>query len=563
MIKSKFTIIFILLVSSFFVKGNSTDTLLIVLKDELFDEMKELKQKEFPPYYMDFRVSDMQYYAVSTFNGSVINVTNENQRFFKPNIRIGDYSFDNTHQLENAMDAYNHPFSEYVEPILPLENNIDIIKFKIWQNTNHLYQTSVFEYKNKLEAKQKSGNDTVYDFSQEPVEKYIENPLPDDFFTFDNKYWEDKLTFLDSVFASTEHYYLGGSSFTFRILRNYFVSTEGTEIVQNETYCSLYITAIMRLDDDEMIPISISFNTITPDGLPDQSALKQIIDNKIKFMQQLAEAPKAEPYAGPALLSAEATGVFFHEIFGHRIEGHRLNDFFDSKTFKAKLGEKILPEYLSVISDPTIKNYEGLELIGHYKYDDQGVKAQRVVNVDKGILKNFLMSRKPIEDFNQSNGHGRANIFLDPESRQSNLLVLSKKGFSDKIMRKKLIKECKKQNKPYGYYFKSVSGGFTNTMVFAPDYFNVLPIEVYKIYTDGRPDELVRSVNLIGTPLLMFSEILAVGDQYGVFSGYCGAESGNIPVSAIAPALLVNKIETQKSYTVKPEWPIISYPRKK
>ena len=109
-----------------------------------------------------------------------------------------------------------------------------------------------------------------------------------------------------------------------------------------------------------------------------------------------------------------------------------------------------------------------------------------------------------------------------------------------------LIKECKKQGKAYGYLFRDVMGGFTNTARYMPNAFNIFPTEVYRIYTDGRPDELVRGVDLIGTPLAMFSEIAAAGNKPGVFHGFCGAESGSVPVSAIAPALLVKKIETQK-----------------
>ncbi len=319
----------------------------------------------------------------------------------------------------------------------------------------------------------------------------------------------------------------------------------------------------MKLKNDELIPFSESFNVLLPSDLPSDKALEEIIINKVLLMNKMVNAPKAEPYAGPALLSPEATGVFFHEIFGHRIEGHRLENMYNSKTFKEKVGDFVLPENLSVISDPTLKTFEGTKLIGHYKYDNQGIKAQKVVNVENGVLKNFLMSRKPIKGFSKSNGHGRGDIMSKPVSRQSNLFVLAEKGLPDKNLRKKLIKECKKQGKDYGYYFKAVSGGYTNTMIFTPDYFNVLPIEVYRIYTDGRSDELVRGVNLIGTPLLMFSEILAAGEQYSVFNGICGAESGMLPVSTIAPALLVEKIETQNQFTAKPEWPLLSSPKER
>jgi TldD protein len=220
----------------------------------------------------------------------------------------------------------------------------------------------------------------------------------------------------------------------------------------------------------------------------------------------------------------------------------------------------VLPKYMDVIFDPTLDNYKGIDLFGSYKYDDQGVKASRVKVVDKGILNSFLMSRTPVKGFASSNGHGRAQAGMYPVARQSNLIVESSSPFSDKELRKLLIKECKKQNKEYGYFFKEVIGGFTLTNIYTPNVFNIIPTEVYRIYVDGRPDELVRGVELIGTPLLMFSEIKATGDSPEVFTGFCGAESGNVPVTAISPSLFVRKIETQKKPEDEGQMPILPRP---
>jgi TldD protein len=252
--------------------------------------------------------------------------------------------------------------------------------------------------------------------------------------------------------------------------------------------------------------------------------------------------------------------VFFHEIFGHRIEGQRLRSNNDSQTFKTKVGSSVLPKFISVYSDPTLDNYNGVKLIGSYQYDDQGVKSQRVAVVEKGILKNFLMSRAPLEGFETSNGHGRANTGLQPTSRQSNLIIETTSPNSPEELRKKLISECKKQGKAYGYLFQDVVGGFTLTQVYTPNVFNIFPTEVYRVYVDGRPDELVRGVNLIGTPLAMFSEIEATGNKPEVFSGICGAESGNVPVTAVAPALFVKKIETQRKPNANESIPVLARP---
>jgi TldD protein len=218
----------------------------------------------------------------------------------------------------------------------------------------------------------------------------------------------------------------------------------------------------------------------------------------------------------------------------------------DGQTFKSKVNQKILPESMSVYCDPTISQFAGRYLNGVYGYDDEGVKSRRVDVVEKGMLKNFLMSRSPMDNFTHSNGHGRAAAGLSPVSRQSNLFVDAVKTRSDSELRGMLIKECKRQKKEYGYFFKNVVGGFTVTDRYRPNAFNIFPTEVYRVYVDGRADELVRGVDLIGTPLAMFAEITAVGDTHGVFTGFCGAESGYVPVSAISPSLFVRRIETQK-----------------
>jgi TldD protein len=219
-----------------------------------------------------------------------------------------------------------------------------------------------------------------------------------------------------------------------------------------------------------------------------------------------------------------------------------------------------LPEFINVVFDPKMNTFNGQDLFGYYKYDDQGVEAKSVKVVEKGILYRFLMSRTPIDNFPNSNGHGRAQAGIHPVARQSNLIVETTNPMSEKELRKILIKECKKQKKKYGYYFKDVIGGFTITNRYAPNVFNIIPTEVYRIYVDGRPDELVRGVDLIGTPLLMFSEIKGTGDTSEVFTGFCGAESGSIPVTAISPALFVRKIETQKKPEEKGQLPVLPRP---
>jgi predicted Zn-dependent protease len=224
------------------------------------------------------------------------------------------------------------------------------------------------------------------------------------------------------------------------------------------------------------------------------------------------------------------------------------------------VGQKVLPDFLSVQFDPTRRNYNGSELIGYYEYDDEGVKARPVTVVDNGVLKTFLLSRSPVAQFKESNGHGRRQPGLEVESRQSNLIVESSKQVSEAELRRQLIAEAKRQGKPYGLYFEEVSSGYTTTRREGLQAFTVIPLIVYRVYVDGRPDELIRGVDIVGTPLSSFQRILATSDHAEVFNGYCGAESGNVPVSAVSPAILVSEIEIQKKQNSQQRLPLLPRP---
>jgi TldD protein len=277
-------------------------------------------------------------------------------------------------------------------------------------------------------------------------------------------------------------------------------------------------------------------------------------------LEHLRAAPVAEPFVGPAILSGRASGVFFHEILGHRIEGHRQKDEAEGQTFAKKLGEPILPPFLSVVFDPTLKKLDAAELNGWYDYDDEGVKARRVAVVEQGILKSFLMTRSPVAAVARSNGHARRQPGLEVVARQSNLLVESSRRVPDEELRRLLVAEVRKQNKPYGLYFHDIQGGFTTTGRAGLQAFKVIPLVVYRVYADGRPDELIRGVDVVGTPLSAFAKILATSDHTEVFNGYCGAESGSVPVSAISPAILVSEMEIEKQRKAQDRPPLLPPP---
>ncbi|HKR04025.1 MAG TPA: metallopeptidase TldD-related protein, partial [Bacteroidia bacterium] len=377
---------------------------------------------------------------------------------------------------------------------------------------------------------------------------------------FNKKVWEEKIKNFGQLFLKNPNIVTGDVALQINRERKYFVSTEGSSVVQNQTYCQLIIVGSIRAEDGDVLPLYKTYFVFSPAEIPPDEVIINDINSMIAKLEQLRNAPLAEPYTGPAILNARTSGVFFHEIFGHRIEGHRLKNESDAQTFADKVNEQVLPKTLNVIFDPTVLTYGKYSLNGFYLYDDEGVKSHKVEVVEKGILKNFLMSRTPLNGFLNSNGHGRTSAAGTPVARQSNMFIETSDPSSDADLRKMLIKECKKQKKEYGYMFEDVTGGYTTTDRRSPNAFNIFPTEVYRVYTDGRPDELVRGVDLIGTPLSMFAEIKAAGENKEIFAGICGAESGGVPVTAISPAIFVKRIETQRKSKSNLEPPILERP---
>jgi predicted Zn-dependent protease len=322
----------------------------------------------------------------------------------------------------------------------------------------------------------------------------------------------------------------------------------------------LVIEAQTRADDGMELLRVETFQAPTASGLPSEADLTAKVDKMAADLKALRSAPVAEPYDGPALLSGRAAAVFFHEVLGHRLEGHRQKDQEEGQTFTKKVNQEVLPKFLSVADDPTIQEIAGVKLAGSYAFDNEGTPAQRVEVIQNGVLKNFLMSRMPIKDFSQSNGHGRNQPGLMPTGRQGNLIVTSTQAVAEAQLRQKLIDEVKKQGKPYGLYFDDIQGGFTLTQRSLPQAFQVLPVIVYRIYPDGRPDELVRGVDIVGTPLAALTRIMLTGDQEHVFNGVCGAESGQVPVAAVAPAMLFSEMEVQKRAHAHERPPILPPP---
>jgi TldD protein len=537
-------------------KPSTPPTLLQAMQREMTRNWSAFQKMGQPPYYLAYEITDLQRLTVIGSFGTLTSSSPSRQRYLDIDLRVGSFQLDNYHPMRGNPMAMLDNFN----PIeIPVEDDESALRAAIWYHTDQRYKRSIEQWigvqtnvKVKVENTDKAG-----DFSSAPAEKFEEPmlSLPQSM----QKSWEAKVRRYTAPFKRFGNIYLATATLNAAVESRAFVNSEGSVILTSQPSYRLSINAFAKASDGMELPRAETFFSSTLEGLPPDEEVLRVVEKMAKDLQLLKLAPLMEPYTGPAILSPRATGVFFHEIFGHRIEGQRTKNEDDGQTFKDKVGQKILPEFLSVSSDPGLKRLGKQELSGSYRYDNQGVKAQRVTVVDKGVLKNFLMSRTPIDGFAASNGHGRRQPGYLVESRQSNLLVEATKTVSRDELKKQLIDEVKKANLPYGLYFEDVQGGFTLPGRERPNSFTVIPVMTYRIYPDGR-EELVRGVDLIGTPLTTFGKILAAANDPQAFNGMCGATSGMVPVSAGGPSLLVGQIEVQKKPKSQERSPILGPP---
>jgi predicted Zn-dependent protease len=516
----------------------ASDPVLKAMQAELARATTELGKSEQAPYFLSYTVYDQDFVVLVGAYGSLLNSVSAQRRQADITMRVGTPELDNTH-------GQSRP-SGVSSGMLPLGNDQDAIARVLWELTDREYKRAVPSLLNVRTntAVRAEEEDKSPDFSKEKPQTHIGEAAATP--ALDRTAWESEIKRLSGVFRKYPEVYFASVILQVQNSKSRMVSSEGSAIVSPSASTRLVMEAQTRAADGMDLLRVETFQAPSASGLPSESELAAKIDQMAADLSALRKAPVAEPYDGPALLSGRAAAVFFHEVLGHRLEGHRQRDEEEGQTFTKKVGQEVLPKFLSVIDDPTTREIAGVKLAGTYDFDNEGSPSQRVDVIQNGVLKNFLMSRMPIKDFSQSNGHGRNQPGLMPTGRQGNLIVTSTQTVPETGLRQKLIDEVKKQGKPYGLYFDDIQGGFTLTTRSLPQAFQVLPVIVYKVYADGRPDELVRGVDIVGTPLAALTRILTTGDQQHVFNGVCGAESGQVPVAAVAPAMLFSEMEVQK-----------------
>src|ERR1700730_13012508 len=528
---------------------------LTAMQDELDRSMAAMSKGDPADCFISYTVADRQYSEVSGSNGALLTSGETRARWLEVQTRVGTYQLDDTHKLADRQPSWTSPGTS-----VAADDDIPVLRREIWRETDRQYRAAtqaLIKVKTSQQVQVQTAEGGAPDFSREEAHTSIGTRVE---IKVDRKPWEERVRRYTAAFSKSPAVLNSIATFTALSMNQYQVNTEGTRLGFGQVHYRLELYVQSKAPDGMDINRYANFDWLNPKDAPDEKTVSARIETMIQETESLDKAPLVDPYAGPALLTGRAAAVFFHEVFGHRAEGFRQKDINEGQTFTSKVGEQILPDFISIQDDPTEASFGGQMLLGNYPYDDEGVKAEHVALVDHGVLRTFLMSRSPLVNIPHSNGHGRRQLGFVPVARQGNLIVSSSRMVTNDQLRQKLVELVRTQGKPFGLLIDDIAGGLTFTGRGNPQAFQVLPLMVYKVFPDGRADQLVRGVDIVGTPLVSLTKIVATGDTPDIFNGYCGAESGSVPVSAVAPAILISEMEVQKKQTSTDRPPILSPP---
>jgi predicted Zn-dependent protease len=523
------------------------------------------------PYYISYLCRDTEEWSLWASYGAIWQDNRSRTRRCLADVRVGSPTYD---QVSSGGLQDNSTEDESFDMIdMPVEDNREALRFAVWRLTDAKYREAVTDYYNR-----KSRDLSFVDLSQSVASFSVEKSERSIAVTrqraIDYKRLRGEARVLSKIFKKFPEIKNSYVEFSARLQTKTFVNSEGTVRVWQEPLYewTVHFWFLGADHDDHSITVASRARTLA--ALPTKNELRRQILKAVRECYETHRGTRLSSYAGPVLLSPRAAGLFLHEAVGHRLESSRFLSDDEGRHFQDQLGQVIMHPDISLYDDPTLTHWAGTELIGHYPYDDEGMPAKRAELVESGKLVGYLSTRAPFPSgagamdarakragprrarvrlqglSHQSNGHARSQGHERPISRMANLVCESSSRLDWAELRDQLVEEVRRRGLPFGLILYDVEGGETGTDAYDFQAFLGQITSASKVFADGR-EERIRGVDFVGTPLASLNQIIAVGSKLEVDNGYCGAESGLIPVSTVAPALLLGNLELQSKDPTK------------
>jgi TldD protein len=510
------------------------------------------------PYYMSYALRRVHALRLRAAYGSLLRAREDVRAGIYCEVRVGDHRFDNVMDAGLDARAEERESADWVDA--PDDLDPDALQVALWKLGQLKFDEALEDYFDHKKAMVSEYlRDEVDALTREPPldhrELLHDAPLP-------RAQWEAMLREASRAFLRHPEVHDPAISLTVERVQRWMATSEGTRVVTEDLYCMVDVGGWVLTEDGVYTEAGRQRYVRTVEQVPDAAGLAMLVEEVLAEMAAMCEADTPGAFIGPALLAGQAASTLFHEALGHRLEGDRLVARGETRTFAHKLGKRILPPGIDVYDDPTALGPDGRPPWGSYRVDDQGVPAQRATLVVDGVLKGFLHGRTPTRHSRRSNGHGRHDGLCPPMSRMAHLVV---EGRADEAktweaLERELVELAKRQGRREAMIIVRVHGGETSTQAYDFQVFKGEPSEVWVIDVDSGERRRVRDVELIGTPLAALQRVVAFGGGPGVDEGYCYAESGSIPVSGVAPALLLSEIEMQQRSSTGYHEPLLPPP---
>jgi TldD protein len=536
--------------------GNTetSDPVFRAMNDELSRSILQLQLSNLEkPYFIQYIVLDEDEFAARATFGSITQASPSKQRLIYAQVRVGNYDFDNTEfQAGGPGGGVGGGGGLYQGPI---DDDYDALRHTLWLATDVSYKAAVEVIAQKRASIQnRTQEDRVADFSKEKANVSVSERRK---LEFDRAKIEGQLRQWSEIFREFPN--IQSSSVTIRARMNhrYVVNSEGTRTMSPELLIILSASATAQATDGMVVSNAVPVYARDFDDLPSTDAYAASIRQMAKDLTALREAPVlASDYSGPALLVGQVATEMFARVLAPNLTGQRgplgRNGQSATPPLEDRMNRPILPAYMSVVDDPTVKSFNSKKLIGYYSTDDQGIPAKRVSLVDGGLLTDFLMSRRPGKGRLLSNGHGR-NGYPGRESPQiGNLIVTAKDGKSLEDLKKELLKAAKEERLEYGIIIRASASGGNGPVG--------TPVMTYRVKVSDGKEELVRVGGASGINVQGLRHLIAVGNDSTAANRLVGTQGAETATSIVAPSVLVEEISLDKPSGTQQKPSLITHP---
>jgi len=544
------------------------------------------------PYYVEYRLLDLDVKEIVAESGALMTNNHTRNRFMDVEARVGTYKLDSSNFIGDE------GFRGFIGSTgsVGIDRDYDSLRQDLWIATDQAFKEAIDTYSRKQAYLSSLARQSeIDDFSKaEPV--HVIDPLvtPD----WSSRNWEQEARDSSATLRAFPEIYESRVTYYLVYATEYLMTSEGTEIRTNRTFAA--VEAGMNTLAQDGMPLNYLYSSYAPKpgDLPNVDAVRKGLNVAGSELMALRASQPAQDYTGPVLFEARAAAPLLAQILGPAMNGSRppisfqpiveqmLGNLGGKSDWTGRLGARVLPTSVSVVDDPSAKDFHGTPLIGSYSVDDEGVRAEKVTVVENGTLKSLLMSRRPGNDSDQSNGHGRSGFLTDAKPTMSNLFFTSTDEVSPAELKKKFLDECRTEKLAYCVIVREMDNP-SLSLLHQEDFSELLasygggagtgdrlPLLVYRIYPEDGREEVMRGARIIGVNSRSLRNLAGIGNDNFVYNymqsqiagfsgtalGAFGSAQGGLPASVVAPSLLFEELEVRGARGEPKRLPLLPAP---